>query len=241
MLTSCEIWHWRSKDMWICKSKMLFESFWKPLKPTNNPLEQSQSLGWDILLMFTRKVMEVLHGKENLSRLPLSSLCFWIELVASLHYTFPILQKIELKHPLSSETLLSLRSDQGMAMNNYVRDSALKWPQIFISASRQQRRERGSKFLGLSVSTVMYHTALRVLTVQLEALLRPSLSVGKTSREPDKIKSCFLKHTSGAGAINLPDCDQQGGQGAGPPQKLGLAQKAAQVGPFIPISPTKNE
>lgn len=86
--------------------------------------------------------MEVLHGKENLSRLPLSSPRLWIELAASLHYTFFVLQKIELKHPLSSETLLILRSDQSMAMNNYARDSALKWPQIFISASRQQCRER---------------------------------------------------------------------------------------------------
>lgn len=180
-------------------------------------------------------------GKKNLSWLLLFSFCFWIELMASLHYTFPILQKIELKHPLSSETLLSLQSDQDMAMNNYVRDSALKWPQIFISASRQQCRERGSESLGLSVSTVMYHTALWVLTVLLGALLRPSLSVGKTSRESDKIKSGFLKHTSGAKAINLPDCDRWGGQRAGPLQKQGLAQKAAQVGPFIPISQTKNE
>lgn len=154
--------------------------------------------------------MEVLHGKESLSRLPLSSPCPWI---ASLHYTF-ILQKIELKHPLSSETLLILRSDQSMAMNNYVRDSALKWPQIFISASRQQRRERGSESLGLSVSTVMYHTALWVLTVQLGALLRPSLSVAKTGRELDKIKNCFLKHTSGGRTINHPDCDRRGGRGA---------------------------
>lgn len=77
-----------------------------------------------------------------------------------MHYTFPILQKIELKHPLSSETLLSLRSDQGMAMNNYMRDIALNWPQISISASRQQCRERGSETSALPVSTVMYHTAL---------------------------------------------------------------------------------
>lgn len=168
--------------------------------------------------------MKVRRGKKkekNLSRLPFSSSCFWIELVASLHYTFPILQKIELKHPLSWETLLSLWSDQGMAMNNYERDSALKWPQIFISASRQQCREKGSEFQSLSVSTVMYHTALWVLTVQLGALLRPSLSVGKTSREPDKIKSCFLKHTSVAGAINLPDCDRQGGQGGTTPAEAG--------------------
>lgn len=120
-------------------------------------------------------------------------------------------------------------------------DSVLKWPHIFISTSRQQCRETGSKSLGLSASTLMYHTALWVLTVQLGALLRPSLSVGKTRRETDKIKSCFLKHTSVAGAIHLPDCDWWGGQGAGPLQKLGLVQKAAQVGPFIPISQTKNE
>lgn len=221
MLTGCEFRYQWSKDMRICKSKMLFESFCKPLKPTNNPQVKSHSLGWDILLMFTMKVMEVHHGKEYLSRLPLSSSCLWIESVASLHYIFPILQKIELKHPLSSETLLSLQSGQGMAMNNYVRDSALKWPQIFISASRQQCREKGNESLGLCASTVMYHTALWVLTVQLGALLRPSLSVGKTSREPDKIKSCFLKHTSGAGAINLPGCDRQGGQGGRTPTEAG--------------------
>lgn len=173
--------------------------------------------------MLTIKVMEVLHGKENLSRLTLSSCCVWIELVASLHYTFPILQKIELKHPLSSETLLSLRSDQGMAMNNYVRDGAPKWPQIFISASRQQCREKARETRGPSVSTVMYHTALWVLTVQLGALLRPGLSVPETSGEPDKIKSCFLKHTSGAEAINLPDCDRQGGRGGRTPTEAGSA------------------
>lgn len=30
-----------------------------------------------------------------------------------------------------------------MAMNNYVGDSALKWPSIFISASRQRCGQRG--------------------------------------------------------------------------------------------------
>lgn len=103
--------------------------------------------------------MKVLHGKENLSRLRLSSSCLRIELVASLHYTFSVLQKIELQHPLSSETLLILRSDQSMDMNNDVSGSTLKWPQIFISAPRQQYREMGSESLGLSVSTLMYHMA----------------------------------------------------------------------------------
>lgn len=59
-----------------------------------------------------------------------------------MHYTFPFVQKIELKHPLSSETLLSLQNDQGMAMNNYWgRERALKWPQIFIrsGAGRGER------------------------------------------------------------------------------------------------------
>ncbi len=219
MLASCEIRHWWSKDTKI--SECCLNHSANPWNPQITPSEQSQSLGWDILLMLTMKVMEVLHGKENLSRLSLSSRCFWIELLVSLHYTFPILQKIELKHPLSSETLLSLWSDRGMAMNNYVRDSAPKWTQIFISASRQQCREKGSETPGLSVSTVMYHTALWVLTVQLGALLRPSLSVGKTSGGPDKIKSCFLKHTSGAGAINLPDCDRQGGRGGRTPTEAG--------------------
>ncbi|MEQ2211583.1 hypothetical protein XENOCAPTIV_007940 [Xenoophorus captivus] len=62
----------------------------------------------------------------------------------------------------------------------------------------------------------MYHTAQRVLTVQLEAPLRPSLSVAKTSRDLDKIKSRFLKYTSGGRAINLPDCDRQDGRGRTP-------------------------
>lgn len=103
--------------------------------------------------------MKVLHGKESISRLsPLSS-CLRIELVASLHYTFSFLQKIELQHPLSSETLLILRSDQSMAMNNDVSGSTLKWPQIFISAPRQQCGEMGSESLGLSVSTLIHHMA----------------------------------------------------------------------------------
>lgn len=201
MLT-CEFQRQQSIDTRICKSKMQFESLCKHLKPTNN-LPKAITEPW-------MRRSFVVHQESNegssWERKPfkaLSSSCLWIELVASLHYTFSVLQKIELQHPLSSETLLILRSDQSMAMNNDVSGSTLKWPQIFISAPRQQYREKGSESLGLSVSTLMYHMAQWVLTVQLGALLRPSLSVGQTSRELGKIKSCFLKYTSGATAINL--------------------------------------
>lgn len=134
--------------------------------------------------MCTMKVMEVHHGKKKntFQGRPFFPCCLRIELVASLHYTFSILQKIELKHPLSSETLLSLRSGPGMAMNNYARDGAPKWPHIFISAHGAQCRQKGSGSRGPSASTVMYHTALRVLTVQLGALLRPGPVSGRDQR-----------------------------------------------------------
>ncbi|KAI9544399.1 hypothetical protein NQZ68_001272 [Dissostichus eleginoides] len=69
------------------------------------------------------------------------------------------------------------------------------------------------------------------------ALPRPSLSVAKTSRVPDKIKSCFLKHTSGVGAINLPDCGRRGGRGLGPPQKLCPTQKGCTGSAIHPYQP----
>ncbi|TNN88443.1 hypothetical protein EYF80_001225 [Liparis tanakae] len=78
------------------------------------------------------------------------------------------------------------------------------------------------------------------------ALLRPGLSVGKTSRVPDKIKSCFLQHTSGSGAIHLPDCDRQGGQGgrtpvAGPGSEGCTAHLvlALSGGPGAPVPPSR--
>lgn len=59
-----------------------------------------------------------------------------------------------------------------MAMNNYVGDSAQKWPQIFISTS-------GKRVCGPPAPAVPYPTVLPAFTVQLEAVLRTSLSVGQ--------------------------------------------------------------
>lgn len=60
----------------------------------------------------------------------------WIGSVLALYIPYFFLLQIELKHPLSSETLLSWRSGRGMAMNNYASHGAPKWPHVFISASR---------------------------------------------------------------------------------------------------------
>lgn len=100
--------------------------------------------------------------------------------VLALHIPYFFLLQIELKHPLSSETLLSLRGGRGTAMNNYASHGAPKWPHIFISASgvpcrrvevagREGRAEVGAGLRAPSASTVMYHTARPVLTVQLGA------------------------------------------------------------------------
>lgn len=59
-----------------------------------------------------------------------------------------------------------------MAMKNYAGDSAQKFPQIFISTSEK-------RVSGPSAPAVPYPTVLPVLTVQLEAVLRTSLSVGQ--------------------------------------------------------------
>lgn len=147
---------------------------------------------------------------------------------------------MKLKHLLSSETLLSLQSSQDMAINIYVRDSALKWPQIFICTSRQQFGEKGSESLGLSASTVMYHRALRVLTVQLGALLRPRPVSVKDQQIAGQDQELLPQTHSGSQGPSVSlTVTGRVAKGAGPPQKQGLAHEAAQVGPFIPISRTK--
>lgn len=160
--------------------------------------------------------------KNTFQGRPFFPCCLRIELVASLHYTFSILQEIELKHPLSSETLLSLRSGRGMAMNNYARDGAPKWPQIFISAHGARRRQKGSGSRGPSASTVMYHTALRVLTVQLGALLRPGpVSGGRPAESRTRSRAASSNTLQQPGPSISLTVTGRVAEGAGPARRRG--------------------
>lgn len=75
-----------------------------------------------------------------------------------------------------------------MVVNNYVGDSAQKWPRIFISTSRK-------RFCGPSAPSVTYPAVQRALAVQLEALLRTSLSVGQQAgQDQDRLPQTHLRH-----------------------------------------------